>query len=200
MADVRSLEGTPVAADFGYSKTGTPIIVDITAGAVAAYVLDAAGAVQSLGGGGGGGAPTNATYVTLSTNATLTNERVLTAGANITLTDNGPGNTLVITATGGGGGGSVASGSATVDFGFASGLEGDIASVSVSLPSVVATSEIGVSPRYLSSLTDHDPEDYAIEGITAIVGTVTAGVGFDIIASAPRGTWGQYNVDYLVNV
>jgi hypothetical protein len=36
---------------------------------------------SSLGGGGGGGAPTDASYVTLGTNATLTDERVLTAGS-----------------------------------------------------------------------------------------------------------------------
>jgi VCBS repeat-containing protein len=45
---------------------------------------------------GGGGAPTTSTYVTLSTDATLTNERVLTAGSGITITDNGAGNTVVI--------------------------------------------------------------------------------------------------------
>ena len=56
-----------------------------------------------FGSGGGGGAPTNAQYVTLATDATLTNERVLTAGANITLTDNGAGNSLIIAAAGGGG-------------------------------------------------------------------------------------------------
>lgn len=251
--------------------------------------------------GGGGGAPTNASYVTMALNATLTNERVLTAGTNITITDGGangpvtiaaatgapstatyvtmttdaglanertlavgspltlsdggagnpvtldfdetvtlgnnarvavsrnsgatvgtrrrlnfiegtnvtltiaddPGNEEVdvtINASGGGGGGSVTSGSATVDFGFAAALEGDIASVSVALPSVLSTSEIAVSPRYLSTLPDHDAEDYAIEGITATVGAVTAGVGFDIYAYAPAGTWGRYNVDYLVNV
>ncbi len=57
----------------------------------------------NAGGGGGGGAPTNATYVTLSTDATLTNERVLTAGANITITDGGAGGPVTIAATGGGG-------------------------------------------------------------------------------------------------
>lgn len=46
---------------------------------------------------GTSGAPADATYVTLSTNATLTNERVLTGTANqITLTDNGAGSTVVI--------------------------------------------------------------------------------------------------------
>jgi hypothetical protein len=47
-------------------------------------------------------APVDATYVTLSTDATLTNERVLTAGTNISLVDSGPGGTITINATGGG--------------------------------------------------------------------------------------------------
>jgi len=45
-----------------------------------------------------GGAPDDAQYVTLATDATLTNERVLTAGANITITDAGAGNTVTIEA------------------------------------------------------------------------------------------------------
>jgi len=53
----------------------------------------------------GGGAPVDAQYVTLAADPTLTNERVLAAGSNITLTDNGPGQSLVIAATGGAGGG-----------------------------------------------------------------------------------------------
>lgn len=45
----------------------------------------------------GGGAPSDATFVTLSTNATLTNERVLTGTANqVTITDNGAGSTVVL--------------------------------------------------------------------------------------------------------
>jgi hypothetical protein len=57
-------------------------------------------ALESGGGGGGGGAPTDASYVTLSTNATLTNERVLTAGTGISITDGGAGSTVTIAATG----------------------------------------------------------------------------------------------------
>lgn len=53
---------------------------------------------------GGSGAPTGSTYVTLTADGTLTNERVLTAGANITITDNGPGSTVVIAGAAGGGG------------------------------------------------------------------------------------------------
>jgi hypothetical protein len=46
---------------------------------------------------GGGSAPGNATYVTLTTNGTLTDERVLTGTSNqIILTDNGAGSTIVL--------------------------------------------------------------------------------------------------------
>lgn len=43
------------------------------------------------GGGGGGGAPTDAQYVTLAANGTLTDERVLTPGIGLDLTDAGAG-------------------------------------------------------------------------------------------------------------
>ncbi len=46
----------------------------------------------------GTGAPTNATYVTLTTNASLSNERVLTSGQYISVTDNGAGSSVVIDA------------------------------------------------------------------------------------------------------
>jgi hypothetical protein len=47
--------------------------------------------------GGSGGAPTDASYVALGTNATLTNERVLTGTTNqIAITDNGAGGTVVL--------------------------------------------------------------------------------------------------------
>ena len=55
------------------------------------------------GGGGSGGAPTDAEYVVLALNGTLTNERILTAGSGITLTDGGAGSTVTIAASGGGG-------------------------------------------------------------------------------------------------
>lgn len=51
--------------------------------------------------GGGSGAPTGASYVTLGTDGTLTNERVLTAGAGITLTDAGAGSTITVSSTSG---------------------------------------------------------------------------------------------------
>ena len=48
---------------------------------------------------GGGGGVTDATYVTLSTNGTLTDERVLTAGTGITITDAGAGSTVTVGVT-----------------------------------------------------------------------------------------------------
>jgi hypothetical protein len=65
--------------------------------------------------GGGGGAPTNATYVTLSTDATLTQERVLTAGSGISIVDGGAGSTVTISASGGGA--SLTAATITVPFG-----------------------------------------------------------------------------------
>ena len=51
-----------------------------------------------FGAGGGTGAPTDATYLTLSSNATLTAERVLTAGSNVKVTDGGANSTLTVDA------------------------------------------------------------------------------------------------------
>ena len=47
--------------------------------------------VSASGGGGGGGAPTNAKYLTLGTDATLTQERVFTPSARFAYTDGGAG-------------------------------------------------------------------------------------------------------------
>ena len=48
---------------------------------------------------GGDGAPTDAQYITLATNGSLSAERVLTAGTGITLTDAGAGGNITIAAT-----------------------------------------------------------------------------------------------------
>lgn len=50
-------------------------------------------------GGGGGGAPTTSQYVTLATDAGLSDERVLTAGTGISITDGGAGTTVTIAVT-----------------------------------------------------------------------------------------------------
>lgn len=88
---------------------------------VGVYFHDGAWHVLSTSGvtsGGGGGAPTNATYLTLSNNSTLTNERRLsTSGSNITLVDNGANSTAVIDLSSilGGGAGTFTYSTITVD-------------------------------------------------------------------------------------
>lgn len=78
----------------------TDVEGDIYHGASSLWVLTDVGAGVlewlEVGAGGGGGAPTNAQYVTLATNGTLTQERVLTAGQNVSITDNGAGSTVVV--------------------------------------------------------------------------------------------------------
>lgn len=53
--------------------------------------------------GGGSGAPTNATYVVMSLDGTLSAERVLTAGTGISITDGGANGNVTISASGSGG-------------------------------------------------------------------------------------------------
>lgn len=91
-------------------------------------------------------------------------------------------------------GSSVNATSGTVDFGFPSGEEGDVATVTVTATWVLATSNIICAP-YAIATADHDPEDYAVEGITSYVSNLASGVGFDIIAAAPQGTWGRYTIN-----
>lgn len=61
-----------------------------------------------LTGGGGSAAPTDAEYVVMSLNGTLTDERVLTAGTGISITDGGAGGDVTIASTVTGIGGSIA--------------------------------------------------------------------------------------------
>jgi hypothetical protein len=61
---------------------------------------DGAGQLSwSTSSGGGGGAPADATYLTLSANATLSGERVLTAGSGVNITDGGANSTATISST-----------------------------------------------------------------------------------------------------
>lgn len=55
--------------------------------------------VNSGSGGGGGGAPTNATYVTISNNGTLTAERALAVSDGFNLTDAGSNSTVTLDGT-----------------------------------------------------------------------------------------------------
>jgi hypothetical protein len=87
---------------------------------------------------------------------------------------------------------------AEVDFGFDTGLEGDLARVTLTgLPWVTADSIILCAPAGLAT-ADHDPEDAAIEGIIACAENLAPGVGFDIVAKAcgdSGATWGKYLIN-----
>lgn len=85
---------------------------------------------------------------------------------------------------------------AEVDFGFQSEQEGDIATVTVAAAWVTPTSVIICTPL-ATATDDHDPEDYAIEGIKAYAANIIDGVSFDIIASANNTTFGKYNVQAI---
>lgn len=39
---------------------------------------------------------------------------------------------------------------------------------------------------------DHGAEDAAVEGVIAVVTYVEPGIGFDVVAVCPGGTWGRY--------
>ena len=73
--------------------TTNSILIEVDTGTLYVFASGSWGAVS---GGGGGGAPTTVSYVTLGTNATLTSERVLTAGTDISLTDAGAGSTVTV--------------------------------------------------------------------------------------------------------
>lgn len=86
-----NIQGDIVSASIGFSGSLTKLIdgtsyliagnnVTITTGANGAVTIDSAAT---------SGAPSNASYVVLGTNATLTDERVLTAGTGLALTDGG---------------------------------------------------------------------------------------------------------------
>ncbi|MCH2325455.1 MAG: hypothetical protein MK317_12335, partial [Pseudomonadales bacterium] len=97
-------------SDFTWNKASNTLTIagyalpNADAG-ISGYVLtsNADGTTQwaeASGGGGGGGAPTDADYITLSTNAGLSDERVLSVGTGLQLTDGGAGSNVTVDASG----------------------------------------------------------------------------------------------------
>jgi len=84
---------------------------------------------------------------------------------------------------------------AQVDFGHAISGEGNFARTSVSAAWVESGSVILCAVA--SGSADHDPEDGALEGITATACNLVEGSGFDVIAHAPGGSWGRYNINIM---
>lgn len=79
---------------------------------------------------------------------------------------------------------------AQVDFGTTN--REDFATVVVPATWVAAGSNIVVSPG-IPTTTDHDVEDALLEGLTASVQSITAGVSFVLGVHAPNATWGRYD-------
>lgn len=82
----------------------------------------------------------------------------------------------------------------TVDFGFASGQEGDVATLTVST-TWATTSAIITCVPFSGTTADHDPDDVAIEGITAYATNIIADTSFDLIVNAPQNSWGRYLIN-----
>jgi hypothetical protein len=96
----------------------------------------------------------------------------------------------------GGSGSSLQAEQTTVDFGNASGGESDLAIVAVAAAWVTNGSVILCNAAGVST-PDHDPEDAALEGITAVAANLNEGVGFDVVARAPQGSWGRFNINII---
>lgn len=142
------------------------------------------------GGGGGGGTPVDGGYV-VWTSVGSTNERVLTAGTNVTLDTSTPGQ-LIVNASGGGGG---AGNFAEVDIDFGAGDE--LVTVVVTGQTWVSgTSRIVCSPTMLATSTRLEGEEDAVaEGLTLAVHSRVAGVGFSITAAPRQGyAYGVFKV------
>jgi len=154
------------------------------------------------GGGGSGGAPTDAEYVVMSLNGTLTDERVLTAGTGISLTDGGAGSTATISNTGvlaalGGVGitTTTVSGNATItNAGVTSNVAGDGIVLSATTGAVTISAPLLgdlILPEYVTLATDTQLQNERV--LTAGTGiTLTdAGAGSTVTIAATGGGGGD---------
>ncbi len=110
---VVSSQATPIPhADLGSSGSATTVLHGNETFAAVSLTADVSGVLPVANGGTNaataaaartslGVAPLDPTFVTLSTNSELSNERVLTAGTGIAFTDGGAGSTLTVAVAGG---------------------------------------------------------------------------------------------------
>jgi len=87
-------------------------------------------------------------------------------------------------------------GDVELDFGNSIGGDG-IATVTI--PSLLVTNDNFKSFSYVAKEnTDHDLIDFVAEGIIFSIQNIQNNVSFDIVASAPRSTWGKYKITYKI--
>jgi len=147
-----------------------------------------------LSGGGGGGAPTNAEYVVMSLNGTLTNERVLAAGVGISVTDGGPGSNATIANTGvtsnvAGTGISVsgATGTSTITN---TGVTSLVAGTNITLNPVSGVGDVTVTAATPTGLAPNDASylTLGLDGDLTNERVLTAGPGISFTDTGPNGT------------
>lgn len=80
---------------------------------------------------------------------------------------------------------------ALLDFGHPAGGESDTATITVAAAWVTADGPVICTPAGQDT-TDHGPDDAALEQLAVYATNRVAGVGFDITAYAPHGTWGRH--------
>jgi hypothetical protein len=149
--------------------------------------------INTASGGGGGpsgpAAPVDGGYV-VWTSVGSTNERVLTAGASISLDTSTPGQ-IIVNATGAPGSANFAE----VDIAFGAG--GELVTVVVTGQAwVTASARIICSPTMLATSTRLEAEeDAVVEGLTLAVHSRVAGVGFSITAAPKQGyAYGTFKI------
>ena len=151
------------------------------------------------GGGGSGGAPTDAEYVVMSLNGTLTNERVLTAGTGISLADGGAGLTATIANTGvtslGAGTGisvSAATGASSISN---TGVTSNVAGTGITVTGATGTSQIAVSSiitdlllaEYVTLATDSGLQNERVLTAGTGISITDAGAGSTVTIAATGG-------------
>jgi len=132
-----------------------------------------------------GPATTDPSYIVLASSPSLPNERVLTAGTNITITDNGPGSSLVISSAAGGGG------------------SGDVVGPASSTTNAVAK-YADTSGELLSntSVTIDSSNNVTIPGDLAVNGgdITTTAATFNLVNAATTINLGTTSVTRTVNI
>jgi hypothetical protein len=82
---------------------------------------------------------------------------------------------------------------ATIDFQNSNGPEDTTASVTITGQTWVTPNSV-ILAGFDGVTSDHQADDALVEGLTVYVENIVPGVGFDITAYAPSGTWGHYSV------
>lgn len=88
------------------------------------------------------------------------------------------------------------SGDVELDFGNLPGGDGNAI---VTVPSILVSNANLKSFSYvLKENADHDLDDFVAEDISFSIQNIQDNVSFDIVASAPKNSWGKYKITYKI--